>query len=169
MLPVGLADSSLATIRALPDGTINQVAGSVHFIRPDGTDLLDRGVFTSADLEAEDLWRTNPEEYRDRLRRGYIRGVAVDRPAVISVNMTFAGLAVTELLARLHPFRMEPNASLATTRLSLSHLHLKNDGDREASSRARLVVGRGDAEPPLGMPKLRGLQEVVWVGDDGLG
>lgn len=141
-------------LEALPDGTINQVAGSVHFIRPDGADLLDRGVFTSADLEAEDLWKTNPEEYRDRLRRGYIRGVAVDRPAVISVNMTFAGFAVTELLARLHPFRMEPNASLATTRLSLSHLHLENDGDRDASSRARLMVGRGDAEPPLGMPKL---------------
>ena len=68
-------------LEALEDGTINQVAGSVHYLQPTGLDLVDRGVFSLEDLEAEDLLRSNPDEYRDRRARGYVRGVRVDRPA----------------------------------------------------------------------------------------
>ncbi len=141
-------------LEALEDGTINQVAGSVHYLQPTGLDFIDRGVFTLEDLEAEDLFRTNPEEYRERHARGYVRGVQVDRPAVISVNMYFASLAVNEVLARLHPFRMDDNEEFGTTRMSLSHFQLENEGDGLAPPRMLASVGRGDIDPPLGMPSL---------------
>jgi hypothetical protein len=142
-------------LEALRDGTINQVAGGVHYLTPTGPDFLDRGVFQTADLEAEDLFRSDPDAYRERREKGYVRGVRVDRPAVISVNMVFAGLAVNELLARLHPFRMEDNATLAGMMLSLSHLQFVPISLAEAGPPGRRPwVGRGETEPPLGMPAL---------------
>ena len=49
-------------LEALDDGTINQVAGSVHYLQPTGRDFVDRGVFSLEALEAEELLRTSPEE-----------------------------------------------------------------------------------------------------------
>ena len=141
-------------LEALEDGTINQVAGSVHYLQPTGRDFIDRGVFSLAALEAEDLWRTDPDEYRESLARGYIQGVQVDRPAVISVNLYFASLAVNEVLARLHPFRMDSNEEFGTTRVSLSHAQTEYECDGWASPRALASVGRGDTDPPLQMPSL---------------
>ncbi len=141
-------------LEALSDGTINQVAGAVHFLRPDGGNFLDRGVFTAAALEAEDLYRADPEEYARRLEEGYVHGVVVERPAVVSVNTTYAGLAVQELLGRVHPYRMEPNGELATTRLSLSGLILEHDPERGTEPALLLQLGRGNASPLLGMPHL---------------
>lgn len=141
-------------LEALNNGTINQVAGAVHYFKPTGSDFLDRGVFSLEALEAEDLLRTSPEEYRERHARGYVRGVQVDRPAVISVNMLFASLAVSEVLARLHPFRMDANEEFATTRMSLSHAQIECERDRLASPLVLQTVGRGDIEPPLEMPSL---------------
>lgn len=146
-------------LEALEDGTINQVAGTVHYLQPDGLDFLDRGVFSAEALEAEDLWRTNPDEYRTRREQGYVRGVQVDRPAVISVNMCFASLAVNEILARLHPFRMDNNAEFGTTRLSLSHCHLEHERDGLAPEHMRRSIGRGDVDPLLEMPGLTSTQE----------
>lgn len=139
-------------LEALEDGTINQVAGSVHYFQPTSLDFVDRGVFTLEALEAEDLLQTNPDEYRERHARGYVRGVQVDRPAVISVNMYFASLAVNELLARLHPFRMDGNKEFGTTRISLSHSQFECERDISASPRILATAGRGDVDPPLEMP-----------------
>ena len=141
-------------LEARPDGTINQVAGAVHYLQPESGDFIDRGVFSSEALEAEQLWRANPDEYRERHARGYVRGVQVDRPAVISVNMCFASLAVCELLARIHPFRLEPSSDYATTTLSLSHTLIATSPDAPSSTRAREAIGRGDASPLLGMPDI---------------
>ena len=145
-------------LEALENGTINQIAGSVHYLQPTGLDFVDRGVFSLEDLEAEDLWRTSPDEYRERHARGYIRGVQVDRPAVISVNMHFASLAVNEVLARLHPFRMDNNEEFGTTRMSLSHSQIEHERDGLAPPRILASVGRGDLDPPLEMPGLGSYQ-----------
>ena len=141
-------------LEALDDGTINQVAGSVHYLQPTGRDFVDRGVFSLEALEAEELWRTSPDEYRERREQGYVRGVDVDRPAVISVNMHLASLAVNEILARLHPFRLDDNEEYGTTSVSLSHSQIERERDRPARAAVLASVGRGDVDPPLGMPSL---------------
>ena len=100
---------------------MDQVCGTVHYLQPGGSSLLSRGVFSLEDVRAEGLKRADPEAYREQLRSKYIVGVQEDRPAVISVNMQIASMAVNEMLARIHPFRHEPNAAYAANRLSVKH------------------------------------------------
>ena len=88
-----------------------------------------------------------------RSNQGYIKGVAINRPAVISVNMFYAALAVNEFLARLHSYRTEPNGDSATFCVSLSGLFMVREPDSWLSSSARLLA-RGDVEPRLDMPSL---------------
>ena len=140
-------------------GDVGQVAGAVHYLRPDGAGLLQRGVFTARALEAESLRETDPDGYADRLKRGYIEGVAEDRPAVVSVNTYFASLAVIELLARLHAFRSDINAAFAVKRVSLTNTLWVHEEDQGASPQEMRMVGRGDVNPFLGMPALGGVDE----------
>ena len=41
-------------------GGISQAVGAVHYVRPDGSTLLDRGVYTAEEVQAEGLMRTSP-------------------------------------------------------------------------------------------------------------
>jgi hypothetical protein len=135
-------------------GGIANIAGAVHYVQPGGSSLLSREVYTMADVEAEELRRTNPAMYRARRDEGYIRGVREDRPAVISVNMFFAALMVQEFLARLHPFRNQPNASYATVRGNLLEPFLATEPDGSPCNVFGRHVGRGDVEPLLDRPDL---------------
>ena len=142
------------------EGGVEQVCGSVHYLKPGGSSLLSRHVYTVDQLRAAGLKRTDPEGYRNLLEQGYIRGIAEDRPAVIQLNMLIASFAVNELLARLHPYRIDPNADFAVRRISLSHGIFENDGDGEACAALSKHLGRGDVEPLLEWPELSAKQEV---------
>jgi len=135
-------------------GGVEQVCGSVHYLRPGGGSLLSRGVYTLEDVRAASIRRTDPAHYADQLERGYIRGVAERRPAVISVNMLVASLAVNDLLARLHPFRIDGNASYAMQRVSLSHDLWVHEADTSACPVIARNLGRGDIEPLIDRPEL---------------
>ena len=99
-------------------GGIKEACGAVHYIRPDGATLQDRKVYNADQLKAAGLRRTDPKAYREQVKAGYIRGVAEDRPAVISINMQMASTAINELLARLHPYRYDDNSDSAIVRTS---------------------------------------------------
>lgn len=143
-------------VRLEADGTggIDDIWGTVHYIQPDGSSLMDRGVYSREDLDAEALKRTDPAEYRRRRGEGYIRGVAEDRPAVISTNALYASFAVNEFLARLHRFRWESNGEFAVHRYSLTRDRLISEPDGAPSPRLAKLVGRGDMRPLLNMPEL---------------
>ncbi|MNR12101.1 hypothetical protein D3C85_1284380 [compost metagenome] len=137
-------------------GGIDQICAAVHYIQPGGSSLLSRGVYTQADLDAAFLKRENPRQYADRLKEGYVRNARVDQPAVISINMQAAALAVNELLARLHPYRVESNREYAYRRLVLSDPPASSDSPESDSCpifSARM--GYGDTEPPLGLQSLQ--------------
>lgn len=133
-------------------GGIDQICGSVHYLQPDGSSLLSRGVYTSEQLRAAGLQRTAPEEYEKLIEEKYIFGVEEDRPAVISVNMLFASLLVNELLARLHPYKDDDNKEFAAFSMSLSQSRLLYDNDGEPCVVLAKKAGRGDATPLLGLP-----------------
>jgi hypothetical protein len=135
-------------------GGIEDIWGTVHYVRPDGSSLMERGVYTQDDLDAEALKRTDPAEYRRRRKEGYIRGVPEERPAVISTNALYASLAVNEFLARLHRFRWSTNSEFAIRRFSLTRDLLIAESDGGASTRLAKLVGRGDMVPLLNMPVL---------------
>jgi hypothetical protein len=136
------------------EGGVSQICGGVNYLQPGGSSLLSRGVITREDIDAEGLKRTDPEAYADQVRRGYIRGIREDGPAVASVNMHFASMAVNEFLARLHPYRDDGNEEFAWLSSSLTQVHYYHKPDGEPCKRLVKNVGRGDVTPLLDMPAL---------------
>jgi len=135
-------------------GGVSEVCLAVHYLMPDGTTLLGRGAYTMDLLGAEVLLRTNPAEYEKRRREGYVHGVQVDRPAVVSLNFLASAHAVNELLARLHPFRARSNRDCSWRYFSLTNEWMELRRVEERPSEFLPCVGKGDAEPPLGLPVL---------------
>jgi len=134
------------------NGGIEQVCGAIHYFQPGRSSFFTRNVFSADDVFAAAMKRSDPEEYNKRLEQKYIRGVREDRPAVMPLNMIFAGLGVMELFARIHPYRDEPNAEYASQFFGLSQGIYHRE--REAQDCPSLVryVGRGDCVPLLDMP-----------------
>ena len=140
-------------VRLVADGVgnISHVCGSVNYLQPGGSSLLSRGLYDLQDFEAEMLQKGDPEAYKVRLAEKYIKGVQESRPAVVSVNTVYAGLAVTEMLARLHPFRDDPNERYAATCLSLNGAFVECSSDGDPCPVINRHAGKGDMEPLLGM------------------
>jgi hypothetical protein len=141
-------------IEADGKGGVDQVCGSVHYIKPGGSSLLSRNVFNLEQVRAAGLQRTQPDQYQELLDAGYIRGINEDRPAVIQLNSLIASLAVCEFLARVHPYRSDPNEEYATTRVSLVHGIFEHEGDGPPCKVLLRHVGRGDVNPLLDAPEL---------------
>jgi hypothetical protein len=142
-------------------GGIDEACGAVHYLRPDGSTLLDRNVYTLAQLKAAGLRRTDPKAYRDQLRAGYIHGVEEDRPAVISINMQMASIAVNEFLARLHPYRHDDNAESAIVRVSFIQGAEYREHEPAPSGMFFPHVGKADVSPLLSMPELSEPEEAA--------
>lgn len=135
-------------------GSVDQVCGTVHYIKPGGSSLFSRHVYSMEQVRAAGLYRADPSAYRAQLDQGYLRGVAEDRPAVIQLNMLIASLAINEFLARLHPYRIDPNGAYAIHRISLSHGIYEHCGDGESCPMLARHVGRGDVVPLLDAAEL---------------
>ena len=145
-------------LQAVPSGPekgqIREVCGTVNYLRPGRSSLLSRGLFTMEEVATAGLWRNDPDAHKQQERDGYIRGTAVQRPAVISVNMFAASLAVNEFLARLHPFREDPNGTWAAVGFSLASMELFGDVDEGICELTAGNVGKGDVTPLLGLLEL---------------
>lgn len=151
----GLAYFDLGVkLEADGSGGIDQVCGTVHYLKPGGSSLFSRHVYSMEQVRAAGLMRADPAGYQKLKREGYIKGVAEDRPAVIQLNSLIASLAVNELLARLHPYRLDPNSEFAVHRISLSHGIYEYLDDGEPCDLLTRHVGRGDVTPLLGLPEL---------------
>lgn len=135
-------------------GGIDEACGAVHYIRPDGSTLQDRSVYSAEQLRAAGLKRTDPKAYREQVRAGYIHGINEERPAVISINMQMASTAVNEFLARLHPYRLDGNEDFSVVRTSF--VQGMSYCEREESASGSFVphIGKGDVRPLLSMPNL---------------
>jgi hypothetical protein len=141
-------------IRALDDGTIDVIEAVVHYLKPGGSSLLSREAYTVGQVAADALRRQDPERYAARVREKYIKGIDEEMPAVISVNMTAAAMAVNEFLARLYRTRNLPNGAYATTRINLAENEIECVPEGEACPAMGKLLGLGDAAPLLGLPEL---------------
>jgi hypothetical protein len=140
-------------LRADGSGTIDEVSTACHYLQPGLSTLATRGVFTSEEVLADSMRRTNPEEYARRRKERYIAGVDETRPAVISVNFFAASVAVNDFLARLNDYRTDGNGPYAELRASLSHLAFYPEPEK-GPSLLKKYIGMGDIEPRLDMPEL---------------
>jgi hypothetical protein len=137
-------------------GGIDSIWLAIHTLQPGGSSLKSRRVYDQPDLEAAFVLRDSPKEYERLKQEGYIKGVKVDRPAVISVNMAAAAAAINEFLARMHGFRLQSNATFAARRICLTDPEASMDaGDGVACPQMKKLVGCGDQDPFLGMMRLR--------------
>jgi hypothetical protein len=134
-------------------GGIHQVCAASHYLQPGGSSVSSRRIIDPKRADAEAIARSDPEAYARLRAEKYIDGANEDRPAVVSVNALAASLAVNELLARLHPYRDDPNRGFASVRMSLSQMHLYADQETYDGS-IRRAMGRGDLDPLLDMPEL---------------
>lgn len=126
-------------------GGVSYVCGSVHYLQPDGSSLLERGMISMDAVAAEGLWRQNPEEYERRRQEGYIRNVHVERPAVITINMQIAAMAANEFIARLHPYRRVDSAECAIRTFDFRENDHVCEPDGVPSFLFSRYAGRGDA------------------------
>lgn len=135
-------------------GGIDGIWLAIHTLQPGGSSLKSRRVYDQNDLDAAFL-RRDHAEYERLKKQGYVKNIDVDRPAVISVNMQAAAMAVNEFLARIHGYRYQPSAACAIRKVAL---HDEDNrlvsGDGEPCQEFARGVGRGDQSPFLGMPIL---------------
>lgn len=138
----------------LEQGKIREICGSVHYLQPGRSSLLSRGLVSLRKVQAEGLRQNDPASYNLQKKEGYIRGIQENRPAVISVNMFIAALAVNDFLARLHPYREQSNGDIASIEFSLRSLELFPDPEEEQCAALSSFVGTGDVKPLLNLPML---------------
>jgi hypothetical protein len=141
-------------LQADGQGGIQNINGTVHYLQPGKSSLFSRGMYDMEQVRAEGLRRVNPVMYEEQRQQGYVRGVAVDRPAVVSVNAFFAALAVNDMLARLHPYRNLPNGDFATILGDLTEVRLMGQPEAQNCEMLQKYIGRGDIDPLLDRPQL---------------
>jgi hypothetical protein len=138
------------------EGGVAQITAAVHYLIPGGSTLLTRGVITGKQVSDHSLWRTDRDRYESLKAEGYVHGVAVDSPAVISINGFAASHAVNEMLARLHPFRTDNNDEFRHQTFSLTEgAWLRIADDRGCCAYLPKKAGRGDCRPLIENPAIQ--------------
>lgn len=134
---------------------ITDVSGRIDYVKPGGSTLFDRDVYTSALLHQEMLSKIQPELYKEQLNQGYITGIQEEAPSVITLNMRAASACVSEFIARCFPFREYPNSHFARTLFSLAGAEEDYHKEDSFVKRNNPLLADGCHEPLLGLPELR--------------
>lgn len=134
-------------LRSDGDGGIDSINGNINYVYPGLESLMERKVFSSEKLVAEELCRTSLEEYQNR--KVYFDNTDVPSPAVISVNMLLSSLAVCEMLSRIHSYRYEENWKFNSTHVNLTNWEFSNNPIGESASKYFSIetMGIGNKQP----------------------
>ncbi len=135
-------------------GRIKDILGTVNYLIPGKSSLISRQMFSMKDVSTEELHKRDPAAAAQQIQDKYIKGIQVQRPAVISVNMLVSSLAVNDFLARLHPYRKVPNSAIAAIEFSLGEIRMTADEEMDDCPLMSRFVGWGDRSPWLGLPQL---------------
>jgi len=142
--------------RKKDDGfAISDVCGRIDYVQPGGSTLRDRGVYTSESLRGEYLQKVAPAAHQQELDAGYLKGMAEEAPAVITLNMRAAAACVNEFISRAFPFRLESNRLYARTQFSLAACEEDYMSEDEFKRAPNQPLARGHIEPLLGLPALK--------------
>lgn len=133
---------------------IAEVCGRIDYVQPGGATLLDRDVYSPASLEAEYLVRVAPDAHQRRVAEGYLKGIAEQTPAVISLNMRAASSTVMEFIARTFPFRHASNRGFARTIFMLADGEEEHFDEDCFAAHGALPTCVGLQDPLLGVPAL---------------
>lgn len=134
--------------------TITDVVGRIDYVKPGGSSLGDRGVYTPQTLLAEYLHQVDPQAHRDQVERGYITGMQEEAPSVITLNMRAAAACVSEFIARAFPYREDENGKYARTIFTLSGCEEDYFNETAYSPSPKSQLAQSCKEPLLGLPDL---------------
>jgi len=138
-------------VKLLSDGKggIEKILGAVHYLQPGLSSLMTRNVYSAEELRVATIKRCNPGFYKEQKELKYITDVDVPSPAVISVNMQTASLAINDFLARIHPFRYSKNSCYASSTFDITDWFLHHESEGAIDVLLKKYAGRGDMNPLL--------------------
>ena len=154
LIPLFDVGVGIPTRTSVEGVAIAEVNGRIDYIRPGGSSLFDRGVYTPATLQAEELAETDIRAYQEQVQAGYIDGVVEQAPSVIALNMRAGSACVMEFIARAYPFRHDPNRDFARTRFMLAEGIEEVTSEAEFQHKQSPFLAQGACEPLLGLPIL---------------
>ena len=139
---------------------IGDVCGRLDYIKPGGSSLFDRQVYTPDSLRREYLMRVAPDDFEDQVNAGYIKGVSEEAPSVIALNMQAASACVMEFIARAFPYRHEPNHLYARTMFSLAACEVDFECESNFQRGVNTTLSLGLSEPLLDIPALAAINKL---------
>ncbi|MFK5948177.1 MAG: ThiF family adenylyltransferase [Methylococcales bacterium] len=129
-------------------GNLRQVIARCHYLQPDKSGLLDRGAFSSERLRDENFRRDDPEFYKKLKELGYTNDTN-DIQAVMVVTMEAAVMAIDDLMARLHGYRIDPNKEFDEQERSFTHGYYEHRMHSSTNNALHLFIASGDKHKRL--------------------
>jgi len=123
--------------------SLRQVIARCHYIQPDQSCLIDRSAFSSERLRDENFRRDDPEFYKKLKELGYTNETN-DIQAVMAVTMQTAVIAMDDLIARLHGYRIEPNKRFDEQEHSFTHGYYEHRAHSTKNNALHLFIATGD-------------------------
>jgi len=125
------------------NGSLRQALARCHYIQPDKSCLLDREAFSSERLRDENFRRDDPDFYKKLKELGYTNE-RDDTQAVMVLTMEAAIMAMDDLMARIHGYRIEPNKEFDEQERSFTHNYYQHRTHSIKNSALRLFLATGD-------------------------
>jgi len=135
-------------------GGIDGIYGTVHYIQPGGSSLMSRGQYNLQELQSESIKRINNSVFDELAKNKYLINVNEPSPAVISINMQVASIAVNDFLARIHPYRNYLNDEIDATRVLFHEWTMFSETFDKECNYFTNMTGKGDIVPLLNTPEL---------------
>ncbi|MGJ8619756.1 MAG: ThiF family adenylyltransferase [Methylophilaceae bacterium] len=127
---------------------LKQALARCHYIQPDRSCLLDREAFSAERLRDENFRRDDPDFYKKLKELGYTND-SNDIQAVMDLTMEASILAIDDIKARLHGYRLEPNSEFDEQERSFTHCYYEHYSHSSKNQALRLFVAAGDKHMDL--------------------
>lgn len=129
-------------------GSVRQVIARCHYLQPDQSCLLDREAFSSERLRDENFRRDDPDFYKKLKELGYTNE-SNDIQAVMVLTMEAAIMAMDDLMARIHGYRIESNKEFEEQERSFTHSYYEHKAHSEKNNALHLFLATGDKHTRL--------------------
>lgn len=129
---------------AVGDNALKDAVGGFEYLIPGKSSLLTREIFNSKEL-ADETYRAYSPSHYDRLKHdGYVRGKAVPRPAVGTINCLAVTKAFEEFQAQVLGYRSHENCAASWVFSVKSNEVIKSDESQFAEDLSlKPKVGQG--------------------------
>lgn len=129
-------------------GNVSKVCFTVNYVQPNGTTLIQRKSITEDEVYSTTLKRINPEQYCRQIEEHYIKGVAVESPGVMCVNMAASSFAFLEFISRIHDIRSDGNDPFDSLHIDYTNMRIIYE-DFPIGDRKNKNLGKGTVSPLL--------------------